>query len=233
LALTAAEPSYAGTPQADAVGLVHAEDVNSPELSGATITLFGAQPGDKLDLDGFTLRNEDGRMMIGDTGIELVGGAYAAESGTLTLSGHAPPETYAAVLQSLVLESGNHSGPAADTRSIGVTLVDSTGVASTQKSVDVIIEDVQPTAQPEGEGFATAVPPETMQDTAGTDILLLMADDRSYADNGSTGSWIDQIERSDALATGSSSVAEFDQPVSEPIQLFDDAQTSFERVNWS
>jgi Ca2+-binding RTX toxin-like protein len=233
LTLTAAEHSYAGAQQADAVGFVHAEDVDSPELGGATITLFQPQPGDKLDLDGFILRNEDGRTMIGDTGIEMVGGAYASGSTTLTLSGHAPPETYAAVLQSLVLESGDGSSLTPGTRSIGVTLVDSAGAASTQKIVDIVIDDTQPTAQSDGEGFAAAAPPQTMQGTAGTDILLLMADDGSWANNGGTGSWVDQTESSDAPDTGSYSATEFDQPVSEPIQPLDDFQTELGRVNWS
>ena len=120
LALTSPDHAEAGAHHAQAIGGAQAEDIDSSHLGGATITLSGAQPGDRLDFEGFVLHEDNGRTMIGDTGIEVVGGGYAAGTGTLTLSGHATPEIYASVLEALVLESGDASGLAAGSRSIGV-----------------------------------------------------------------------------------------------------------------
>ncbi|WP_262272912.1 Ig-like domain-containing protein [Microvirga yunnanensis] len=128
LSLTAPAHADASAHQTHAIGAARASDIDSPELGGATITLSGGQPNDRLDFDGYALHDQNGHVMIGDTGIEVVGGGYSA--GTLTLSGHARPETYAAVLQSLVLESSDASGLAAGSRSISVTLRDSEGATS-------------------------------------------------------------------------------------------------------
>ena len=142
LALASPDHVEAGTHHAQAIGGAAAEDIDSSHLGGATITLSGAQPGDRLDVEGFVLHEDNGRTMIGDTGIEIVGGGYAAGTGTLTLSGHASPEIYASVLEALVLESGDASGLAAGSRSLGVVLVDSEGAASLERSVDVVVDDV-------------------------------------------------------------------------------------------
>jgi uncharacterized protein YjgD (DUF1641 family)/CTP:molybdopterin cytidylyltransferase MocA len=225
LTLIAAEHAESGDHQADAIGIVQADDIDSAQLGGAVITLSSAQPGDRLDLDGFTLHNENGHTMIGDTGIELVGGAYAGETGTLTLSGHASPETYAAVLQSLMLESGDQSGLAAGTRSIGVVLIDSDGAASTRQSVDVIVDQTEPVA-PQGPGVDAA------QNGAGSDIILLMADEEAEMSHGATGSWTEQID-GDQSSIPSNSAAAFDQPTADNIQAIDDLQADASRMHWS
>jgi hypothetical protein len=229
LTLTAAEHADAGVHQADVFGTTDAEDIDSARLGGAVITLSGAQPGDRLDLEGFTLHSENGRMMIGDTGIEVVGGAYANDARTLTLSGHAAPETYANVLQALMLESGNRSGLAAGTRSIGVVLLDSDGAASTRQSVDVVIDEVEPT-QAGGQGFAAASD-ESTQSGAGSDMTLLMADGESDMSYSVAGSWTEQIESGDTSAS-SGTVEHFDQPT-EHVQIIDDFQADAARMSWS
>ncbi|MBM6582154.1 hypothetical protein ILT44_18285 [Microvirga sp. BT689] len=229
LTLNSAEHADAGVHQADVFGATHAEDIDSAQLGGAVITLSGAQPGDRLDLEGFTLHSENGRMMIGDTGIEVIGGAYAGEAGTLTLSGHASPETYANVLQSLMLESGDQSGLAAGTRSIGVVLFDSEGAASTQQSVDVVIDEVDP-VQGEEQGFA-ATSFDAMQSGAGSDMILLMADGESDTSHSVTGSWTEQIDADDNAAT-SHNVGHLDQPT-EHVQIIDDLQADAARISWS
>ncbi|MEE1656177.1 Ig-like domain-containing protein [Microvirga sp. CF3062] len=225
LALTAAEYAEAGARQVEAVGAAQVEDIDSAKLGGAVVTLSGAQPGDKLDLEGFTLHSENGHTMIGDTGIELVGGAYAGETGTLTLSGHASPETYAAVLQSLMLESGDQSGLTAGTRSIGVVLFDSEGAASTRQSVDVVVDEVEPVA-PQGQGF------ETAQNGTGADIILLMADEEADMSHAATVAWTEQID-GDPSSTTSDSAAAFDQPTANSIQAIDDLQVDASRMHWS
>jgi large repetitive protein len=229
LTLTAAEHADAGVHQADAFGTTHAEDLDSAQLGGAVITLSDAQPGDRLDLEGFTLHSENGRTMIGNTGIEVIGGAYADEAGTLTLRGHASPETYANVLQSLMLESGDQSGLAAGTRSIGVILFDSEGAASTQQSVDVVIDEVEP-VQGEEQGFA-ATGFEAMQSGAGSDMILLMADGDSDMSHSVAGSWTEQIDSGD-IAASSHDLGHLDQPT-EHVQIIDDLQAEAARMSWS
>ncbi|MFC1457020.1 Ig-like domain-containing protein [Microvirga arabica] len=230
LSLTAAEHTESGAHQAEAIGTAHAEDIDSTQLGGAVITLSGAQPGDRLDLEGFTLHSENGRTMIGDTGIELVGGGYADDTGTLTLSGHASPETYAAVLQSLMLESHARSGLAAGTRSIGVVLSDSDGATTTRQSVDVVIDEAEP-VQPEGQNFAFSAP-ESTQNSDGSDIMLLMADDEAEMSHAATAAWTEQID-SDQSAAASQPVTTLDQPAADHTQTIDDLQVDASRMSWS
>ncbi|MGF9758756.1 Ig-like domain-containing protein [Microvirga sp. 0TCS3.31] len=230
LSLTAAEHAESGNRQAEAIDIAHAQDIDSTQLGGAVITLSGAQPGDRLDLEGFTLHSENGRTMIGTTGIELVGGAYAGETGTLTLSGHASPATYAAVLQSLMLESDDKSGLAAGTRSIGVVLSDSDGAAATRQSVDVVVDEAQPVT-PEGQGFA-ANGTEPTQNSAGSDIILLMADEGAEMNHAATASWTEQID-SDQSSDMSHHVTTLDQPVADHVQTIDDLQVDSSRMHWS
>ncbi|MBJ6126983.1 hypothetical protein JAO75_16395 [Microvirga sp. BT325] len=230
LSLTAAEHAESGAHHAEAIGIAHAQDVDSTQLGGAVITLSGAQPGDRLDLDGFTLHSENGRTMIGDTGIELVGGAGAGDAGTLTLSGHASPETYAAVLQSLVLESGDPSGLGAGTRNIGVVLIDSDGAASTRQSVDVVVDQVE--SAEAGNHNIGAAAYEPTQNDAGSDVILLMADESADTSHGATGSWTEQID-GDPSSTSSDPVAAFDQPTADNIQTVDDLHADASRMHWS
>ncbi|MBF9198071.1 hypothetical protein, partial [Microvirga terrestris] len=230
LNLTAAEHVQSGVHQAEAIGIAHAQDIDSTQLGGAVITLSGAQPGDRLDLEGFTLHSENGRTMIGTTGIELVGGAYAGETGTLTLSGHASPATYAAVLQSLMLEGDDQSGLAPGTRSIGVVLSDSDGAAATRQSVDVVVDEAHPVA-PEGQGFVSNGT-EPTQNSAGSDIILLMADEGAEMNHAATASWTEQID-SDQSSDMSQPMTTLDQPVADHVQTIDDLQVDASRMHWS
>lgn len=228
LALTAPAHAEAGAHQADAIGLAQASDIDSPQLGGATITLTGGQPNDRLDFEGYVLHAEDGRVMIGNTGIEIVGGGFSASSGTLTLSGHAAPGTYAAVLQSLVLESENASGLAAGSRSISVTLRDSDGAVSTPTTVEVVVDDLPP-----GQAHAPAADFGTTQDLAGSDILLMMAEGGTDPGHAATGTWTDQIGANDSTSTASHPPVDLHQPASDHIQPIDDLQIDTARSHWA
>ncbi|MBO1907015.1 hypothetical protein KHP60_21120 [Microvirga sp. 3-52] len=230
LTLTAPVHAPAGSHQAEAIGLVQAGDVDSSHLAGATVTLSGGQPGDRLDFDGYTLHIEDGRMVIGDTGIEIEGGGYAA--GTLTLSGNARPETYAAVLGSLVLESGDASGLAAGSRSISVTLRDSDGATSVPKTVEIVVDEPPP-SQPESTGLTADAGSGTTQDLSGSDILLLMTDGVTDPSHGAGGTWTEQIDANDASTTASHASVDLDQPAGDHIQPIDDLQIDTARSHWS
>lgn len=230
LTLAAPDHAEAGAHQADAMGVVEAKDIDSSQLGGATITLSGAQPSDRLDFEGFVLHEENGRVMIGDTGIEVIGGGYAPQTGTLTLSGNAAPDIYSAVLQSLVLESGDASGLAAGSRNIAVTLLDSEGAASVPQTVEVLVDDPAP-APAEAQGFM-ALSSGTTQDLAGSDIALLMANNATEPGQGA-GAWTDQIESSDASAAAPHPSVDLDQPAADHIQPIDDFQIDTARANWS
>jgi hypothetical protein len=232
LVLTAPQHAKEGAQQADLIGNAQASDIDSSHLGGATITLSGAQPSDRLDFEGFTLRTEGERAMIGNTGIEVVGGSYAAGSGTLTLRGSASPGTYAEVLQSLVLESGDPSGLAAGTRSIGVVLCDSAGAESIQKTVDVVVDE-GPSAQPESHGAAQTAGSENASGSSAADILLLMSDDMSGLNSDSNAAWTEQVESGSAHELATHHDSHLDQPGTDHVQIVDDLQAETLRVSWS
>ncbi|MFD1108546.1 hypothetical protein [Pseudoroseomonas ludipueritiae] len=144
----AGHAGQAGAPAATLLGEVRAADIDSPLLGGAVVTLGGGQPGDRLGFEGHDLHAADGRVMIGDTGIELVGGGYDAASGQLALRGAAAPEVYSAVLQSLVLENAGPEGLAAGSRSVSIAVRDSEGAEAVRHSVTLAVEPPPPPPPP-------------------------------------------------------------------------------------
>ncbi|MEZ0169424.1 Ig-like domain-containing protein [Microvirga sp. TS319] len=232
VSLTAPGHSDAGSHAVSAIGGVQAEDVDSTHLSGATVTLSGGHPGDRLDFEGFALHHESGHVMIGDTGIELVGGGYDPATGSLSLSGSAPPDTYAAVLRALVLENPDGTGLAAGTRSIGVTLVDQEGAASVPKTVDVIVDDMVPDPVGTGEQGFAAASLEPAQDHLGSDVLLLIAE--SGGETTDTGSlWTEHLDQGPDHAAVPHAPADLDHLGSDQIQPINDFHVEIGRVNWS
>lgn len=230
LTLTAPDHGAAGAHQVDAIRLAQATDIDSSQLRGATITLSGAQPNDRLDFEGYAIHNENGRVMIGDTGIEVVGGGYAA--GTLTLSGNAAPGTYATVLQSLVLESGDASGLAAGSRSISVTLRDSDGAVSSPRTVEIVVDDPPLHQQAEARGLTAAS--DTTQDLAGSDILLLLAEGAMDPSHEAASGWTEQIDAGGNATTATSHASiDLAQPASDQIQSLDEFQIDAARSHWS
>jgi hypothetical protein len=229
-------------------------DVDSPRMGGATITLAGAQPGDRLVFDGEPLREEGGRTLLGDTGIEVA----AAPDGTVTLSGSAPVATYARVLETLVLESPD--GLAAGTRTIGVTLRDEAGAAA---STQVVGLTVDPSVIMGGESggilagtaghdtFIGGTGDETMQGGAGADLFVVAMDGSADQIDGGAGSWTDTVKVQGAGAPGQGGWTlviegdtamtaldrsfDFAQPVSGHIQFADGTQVDLiqiERISW-
>jgi hypothetical protein len=232
LALTAPSHSDAGTSAVSAMGSVQAHDIDSTYLGGATVTLTSAHSGDRLDFEGFILHNQNGRLMIEDTGIEVLGGGYDTLSRSLTLSGNASPDTYAKVLQSLVLESADGSNLAPGTRSIEVTLTDSERAVSAPRAVDVIVEDPVPPPSEAPEGIA-AMMSTPQHDHLGADVLLLVADTGSETADTSHNSWTEQVGQSADPAAASYPSADLDQPTAEHIHPVNDFHADIGRVNWS
>jgi hypothetical protein len=169
--------------------------------------------------------------MIGETGIELVGGGFSGATGSLTLSGKASPETYASVIQSIVLESHDASGLAAGPHSIAVTLYDGNGAASALKTVDVVVDDPGlPHAQHHGLGGTGS---DTAPEMTGIDAHVLTTIGDSVLGCGDTGAWTDQIEHSATASTPSTPVVALDHPVHVHTQHIDDFHVDLGRVHWS
>ncbi|WP_169747516.1 calcium-binding protein [Belnapia moabensis] len=252
LVLAASEPVAAGSAAALSTGGVSAADVDSAYLTGATVTLTGALLGDSLGISGFVITDRDGHQMIGDTGIEIIGGGFDAATGTLRLGGNASPGVYGAVLSSLVLESSDAAGLSAGTRTVGVAIIDDTGATSTVHSVAL---DVGGTTAVEvaGQSFTSTTASEALTGGEGADHFLLTLNGGHDTINGGGGAWTDQIDIVGAgvpdgvgwtliLDTPGATVLQqeqafaFDRPVSGHIAFSDGTQTDFlhiERVTWS
>jgi hypothetical protein len=186
----AAHPGQAGAPGALVLGGAHAADLDSARLSGAAVTLAGAQDGDSLVLDGYALHRTEGRTMIGDTGIELVHGGFNAGSGQLILHGVADPDTYSAVLQSLVLENAGPAGLATGSRSVTVAVRDSEGAEAVQQSLTLVVEPPPAWAEP-----ATEAGPLAHHDPQ-ADVMAasaLVAQELDGADHAGASSWTDHV----------------------------------------
>jgi hypothetical protein len=182
----AAQAGQAGAPEAAMLGGVHAADADSAQLSGAVVTLTGAQSGDSLFFEGYALHVTEGRTMVGETGIEVVKGGYDAASGRISLQGAATPETYSAVLQSLVLENAGPGGLAAGNRSVSVVVRDQEGAEALQHSVTLAVEP--PPAHPEPPAAAS---PQADPGRAATEASVLIAQEVYEADHAAGLAWTD------------------------------------------
>jgi hypothetical protein len=128
--------------------------------------------------------------MIGDTGIELVHGGFNAGSGQLILRGAADPDTYSAVLQSLVLENAGPAGLATGSRSVTVAVRDGEGAEAVQQSVTLVVEPPPAWAEP-----ATEAGPLAHHDPQ-ADVMAasaLVAQELDGADHAGASSWTDHV----------------------------------------
>jgi hypothetical protein len=133
LLVTQAAGTTAGAAAASLVGSVTATDIDGDPVAGAIVSLgAGHQPDDAIMVQGYALHAVGGRTMIGDTGIELVGGGFDSASGRLELAGAAPQATYQAVLAALVLVNANGGALEAGDRSITIALRDPSGATDSE-----------------------------------------------------------------------------------------------------
>jgi hypothetical protein len=187
----AAQAGHAGAQEAAMLGGVHVADADSAQLGGAVVTLAGAQGGDSLVFEGYALHVAEGRIMVGDTGIEVVKGGYDAASGRISLQGAAAPETYAAVLQSLVLENAGPGGLAAGNRLVSVVVRDQEGAEALQHSVTLAVE---PPPAPQPPAAAASLPAGT--NGAAVEASVLMAQEVYGADHAAGLAWTEQARDS-------------------------------------
>jgi hypothetical protein len=180
--LTIATPVASGTATADLIGQVAVSEPDGDAIVSATVTLgVGRDPSDRIVVTGYTLTPDGDDLVIGDTGIRVVGGGLDPATGVLTLSGSASASSYAAVLDALSLVNGDGGALAIGTRSVTVTLTDATGesaadatqliVASSVIAGDGIDQTLQGT--PGDDVFIGSSGNETMRGTAGNDLFLI------------------------------------------------------------
>jgi hypothetical protein len=252
LGLVAAPSEPGGLHEAQAFASVAVADVDNARMSGATITLGHGQVGDVLAFEGLELRQEGGRLMIGDTGIEVVGQGYDAATGSLVLRGAASPAAYQAVLQALVLENPQESGLAPGTRDIQVTLRDEAGASAAPQSVALAVAALPTEAAPRL--FTGTSASEVMIGGAGVDVFTLAPHGGHDSIDGG-GGWTDLIEITGAgglhdaqagwtlvvetpgvVVTETAHGVQLDQPTAGHIQFADGSQADFvhiERIGWS
>lgn len=181
----AAQPGVAGAAEVAVLEGASAADTDSPQLGGAAITLGGAREGDALAFEGYAPREAEGRILLGDTGIELVQGGYDGATGQLLLRGPASAGTYSAVLRSLVLENNGAEGLAAGARSVSVVLRDEQGAEAARQTVSLTLEQPVPPAPPPGMAEASG----GAQDAAGPDALTLAVETAGDAAGDAAADW--------------------------------------------
>jgi hypothetical protein len=257
LVIGAPGPVTAGAASAGVVGSAAALDVDGTGSAGAVIALgAGRQPDDSIAVEGFALNVVSGRTMVGDTGIELVGGGFDAGIGQLVLSGNAPPETYASVMAGLRLVNGSGGVLEAGERSISITLSDPAGATDTE-TVSVTVtpsvlqgdgSDATLQGTAASDTFHASAGDETMRGDAGNDFFLLSPDASNDLVDGGAG--FDTLELAgvaggpfsgapaangfqlvldtpDQAATAGSQSLDFAEPVSGHIVFGDGSQVDF------
>ncbi len=229
-------------------------DADSIALSGATVWLSGAQPGDRLVLAGQVLREVDGRQVLGDSGIVVT-----VEAGGIRLEGRAPLAAYERAIEALALENADASGLSAGLRGVTITLHDAAGAASTHE----VPLNVQPSMLL-GDGRAGTLAgtvghdlfigsggAETMLGGAGADVFVIAAGGGRDQVDGGGGAWRDELRldglgppdsgnwtlvvQSGGAPVRSDAAFDFAQPASGVIQFADGGQLEFsqiERVSW-
>jgi Ca2+-binding RTX toxin-like protein len=157
-------------------------DPDGDAIVSATVTLgAGRDPSDTIMVTGYTLTADGNDLLIGDTGIRIIGGGLDPATGVFSLAGSASSETYAAVLDSLALATP-HGGPlATGNRSVTVSLTDATGETASDSTLLIVSSSIitgdgtDQTLQgtPGADVFIGSSGNETLRGTAGNDLFLI------------------------------------------------------------
>jgi hypothetical protein len=184
LTLDTAAPVVAGVSEATLLDSAVLTDPDGDLITRATVTLgAGRQAGDSVSVTGHALAEEGGDLVIGDTGLRIVGGGFDAATGTLTLAGAAPADTYASVMAGLMLVGPDGGVLEAGDRTVTIALTDAVGDATSETLTVSVLPSVL-----EGDGsggvlegtgaadrFIGSDAGETMRGGAGDDLFLLDA----------------------------------------------------------
>ncbi|MES2710746.1 MAG: hypothetical protein V4653_04125 [Pseudomonadota bacterium] len=223
-------------------------------MSGATITLAGGGAGDRLAFADDLVQHEDGRTMLGSTGIEiLIGG-----DGQVTLSGLARTATYGEILEGMAVEHPGLGGLASGTRSIGITLHDDEGGKSSTNVVTLNIPSCDGTHDGPDQVLAAAAAHDVFAGSAGqeqkhpggsSDVFAIAAEGGHHPSEGGSGSWTDDVHATSEHGSGNwtdvvdnaanvqlgEHAMDFTQPAAGHIQFADGGQLEFtqiERITW-
>ncbi len=111
-------------------GDVDITDSDGDRMSQAAVALTeGAQIGDLLYISGYEITENDGRFMVGDTGLELIDGGFDPETGSLILRGEAEIDVYEDVLGAIKFANDREDVYGGD-REIRFTVWDEKGAQS-------------------------------------------------------------------------------------------------------
>ncbi|WP_291297385.1 hypothetical protein [Elioraea sp.] len=184
LTLGAAEPVSTTETQADIVGSASITELDGEAITAASVRITtGQAAGDRITIDGYVLTADGGDLLIGATGIRIVGGAFDAATGTLSLSGAASADTYAAVIESLQLVDQGGGVLSPGVRSLDISLTDAAG-DTTRESLSVLVAEnlitgdgTAGTLQGTGQDdvFIGTDASETMRGLSGNDFFLIDA----------------------------------------------------------
>lgn len=196
LTTAATAGAMAGDTEADIVGTASASDADHATAAGAVIALgAGRLSGDSISVQGYTLTADGSDMLVGATGIRIIGGSFNDATGQLVLSGTASHETYADVLEGLTLVRGDGTGLAAGTRSISITLTDAGGASDTETLSVAVAAPASGTPGGEAlvngtggaDSFTGTVLDETFRGKGGNDLFTLGMDGSSDVVDGAGG----------------------------------------------
>jgi Ca2+-binding RTX toxin-like protein len=180
--LVIATPVAAGATGADLIGGAGVTEPDGEAIISATVTLgAGRDATDRIVASGYALTADGADLVIGDTGIRVVGGGLDPATGVLSLAGAASAATYAAVLDSLTLVNQAGGALAIGTRSVTVTITDAAGDSATDATSLIVSSSVitgngtDRTMQgtPGADVFIGSSGNETMRGTAGNDLFLI------------------------------------------------------------
>lgn len=182
VSLSLATPVAADAAAADLIGQVAVTEPDGDAIASATVTLgAGRDSSDRIVVAGYATTIDGDDLVIGDTGIRIVGGGLDPATGVLSLAGSASAGAYAAVLDSLTLVHEGGGALATGSRAVAVTVTDSTGESTTEATALIVSSSVI-----SGDGtdrtlegtqganvFLGSSGNETMRGSAGNDLFLI------------------------------------------------------------
>ncbi len=260
LSIEGAHASEAASGAAAMVGTALIVEVDGEAIISATIALgSGRQETDRITLDGIALVPDGDDLLVGDTGIRIVGGGLDEATGTLRLVGAAAPEVYASVIERLILvdETGGSLIPGA--RDISVTLTDAGGDSTTER-LSVLVGDTVLVGDGTGGALAGgtgddviigSAADETLRGGAGNDLFLIGADGGHDTVEGGegfdtvmlgdaagppvsgpppSGGWTVVLDDAAVTWTEGENTLDFSEPASGRIVFGDGAQIDFSQI---
>ncbi|WP_144186948.1 Ig-like domain-containing protein [Elioraea rosea] len=263
LAIASGSPAEAAAGEAALVSSAAIAEPDGEAIIGAVVMLgAGRHAGDRIVLDGLALVPDGEDVLVGDTGIRMVGGGFDAEAGTLRLAGAAAPEVYADLIERLTLIDADGGALETGPRSLSITLTDAGGDSTTERLSVLIGDEVIESEGGVAEGGAGddvivgSAADETLRGGAGNDLFLIeqgggadvieggegfdtvMLGDAAGPPSAGpppAGGWTIILEEAGVSWTGGEGTLDFSEPASGRIVFGDGAQIDFtqiERITW-